>query len=849
MLEQNTTEADKYQHIPVNLRTYIEAQMKSGRVTSSFDAHVTANLGFIAGLLGNTAQVELSAGYTVYSNLYSYIIGETGKGKSGYLRPGLQLISKIQIEKDALYRKEKERRYKLKKEQEQENKKRKANDERLVFDQDLKSDYPTGVFNTKYPLFTGDFTIEGLQELAAITTGGNFFVVRDEFAGTFNTFEKTGRQNDIPFLNEAYESAGVYSVTRKMKEAKIPSIHNLCSNMLGGIQKKAVYKMLDRYEQRGDGDALHSRFQNLSILDFQREDQDAVAVNPSYTKAFEDIVRQIVDERVVFSKMESEEHTPHTFKLSSEAEVLYKNFCRDNKPSAKGDLFDEYIEKTPTFLLKIGLIFHILKKQNNIFIGTTKDLISGETMYEASKYVRTKIEYAKQLYRVESDISIRTESAAEKLKKYLNDEETAFYKKFTAKKELWSTRDLAFTHQKSLPTKQNNSIDYEALSSILQYLVNEEQLYSIEEEHPRNKTIIKKYSLFPIEVITPPDNNNGGNTSANTGPVTTGTEKPINRSSYTANSRKTYSTNISLKDHLRNIKDKIDVREFLKKYLDIKKGVALCPFHDDRNPSLSVTKEYYHCFSCGSHGDSLDFLINLRGLSFKDALKELEYYSNTTPIVVKEEPKIDNTPLLQKQLNEIWNTAVFTSDDKLYLKKRFNQETGGALKIPSLRYHHHLKYTSIGNDQLFYPALVSKITDKFGNFIGMQRTYLSDDFAVKRDINPARKILGRLSGGYVVLEEYTANNILYVGEGVESVYSAKLIGVSGEGSYYAALSSTNLPDLPSRFDKITILADNDEAGILFAERMKEKYRDKVGVLFPSPEYKDFNDQLWGVKKV
>lgn len=839
MLEQNTTEVNKYQYIPVNLRTYVEAQIKTGRVTSSFDAHVTANLGFIAGLLGNIVKVSRPSGFNIYPNLLTYIIGDSGQGKSGYLRPGLQLLSRIQIEKDALYEEEKLRRYKLKKELEQENKDRKRN----VSNPNLKSDYPSGVFNTRYPLFTSDFTIEGLQELAAVTTGGNFFAVRDEFAGTFYTFEKAGRQNDVPFLNESYEAAGAYSVTRKMKEAKIPTIYNLCGNLLGGIQKTAIYKILEAYERKGDGNGLHARFQNLSILEFHEEFQKAEPINLAYTKAWEDVIRQIVDERIIFSKVKPKDHDPHVFVLSQEADALYECFCRDTKTATGNMMFDEFIRKTHSFLLKIGLIFNILKKQNGIFTGIDQDLISGETLYEALRYVRTKIEYAKQLYRVESSISIRTESSTERLKKYLNNEETAFYKKFTAKKELWSIRDLASTHERSLPTKQNNSIDYEALSSILQYLVNEEQLYSIEEEHPRNKTIIKKYSLFPIEIMTPPDNNNGGNTSANTGPVTTGTEKPINRSSYTANSRKTYSTNISLKDHLRNIKDKIDVREFLKKYLDIKKGVALCPFHDDRNPSLSVTKEYYHCFSCGSHGDSLDFLINLRGLSFKDALKELEYYSNTTPIVVKEEPKIDNTPLLQKQLNEIWNTAVFTSDDKLYLKKRFNQETRGALKIPSLRYHPHLKYTSIGNDQLFYPALVSKITDKFGNFIGMQRTYLSDDFAVKRDINPVRKILGRLSGGYVVLEEYTANNIIYVGEGVESVYSAKLIGVSGEGSYYAALSSTNLPDLPSRFDKITILADNDEAGILFAERMKEKYRDKVGVLFPSPEYKDFNDQL------
>jgi hypothetical protein len=167
------------------------------------------------------------------------------------------------------------------------------------------------------------------------------------------------------------------------------------------------------------------------------------------------------------------------------------------------------------------------------------------------------------------------------------------------------------------------------------------------------------------------------------------------------------------------------------------------------------------------------------------------------------------------------------------------------LKISALRYHPHLQYTSIGNDKLFYPALISKIEDKFGNFIGLQRTYLSDDFTLKRDISPVRKILGRLSGGYVAIEEFTQNNRLYVGEGVESVYSAKLL-LGNEGSYYAALSSTNLPDLPSRFNEIVIIADNDEAGISFAERMKEKYKEKISVLFPERQYKDFNDQLIGI---
>ena len=502
----------KYQYIPVNLRTYVEAQMKTGRTTSSFDAHVTANLGFLAGLLGNIVKVSRPAGFSLYPNLLTYIIGDSGQEKSGYLRPGLQLISRIQIEKDALYEEEKARRYKLKKELERENK----DNKKPVFNQNLKSDYPNGVFNTRYPLFTSDFTIEGLQELAAVTTNGNFFAVRDEFAGTFYTFEKAGRQNDVPFLNEAYKTIGAYSVTRKMKEAKILTIYNLCGSLLGGIQKTAIYKILEAYEKKGDGNGLHARFQNLSVLELHEEFQTAEPINLAFTKAWEDVIRQIVDERIIFSKMEPEDHAPHIFHLSQEADALYECFCRGTKTITGNMMFDEFIRKTHSFLLKMGLIFHLLKKQNNIFIGAEQDLISSDTMYEALKYVRTKIEYAKQLYRVESNISIKTESSAEKLKKYLNDEKTAFYKKFSAKKELWSITDLAYTHSRHLPTKHNNSIDFEVISGILQYLVNEEQLYLIEKEHPRNRTIIKKYSLFPI--TPPPDQ---GNTPLeNNGPQT-----------------------------------------------------------------------------------------------------------------------------------------------------------------------------------------------------------------------------------------------------------------------------------------------------------------------------------------
>ena len=54
-------------------------------------------------------------------------------------------------------------------------------------------------------------------------------------------------------------------------------------------------------------------------------------------------------------------------------------------------------------------------------------------------------------------------------------------------------------------------------------------------------------------------------------------------------------------------------------------GKALCPFHDDRHPSMLVADDHYHCFACGEHGDVIDFVAKLFDLSLHDAAKKLAY--------------------------------------------------------------------------------------------------------------------------------------------------------------------------------------------------------------------------------
>ena len=60
-------------------------------------------------------------------------------------------------------------------------------------------------------------------------------------------------------------------------------------------------------------------------------------------------------------------------------------------------------------------------------------------------------------------------------------------------------------------------------------------------------------------------------------------------------------------------------------------GMALCPFHNDRHPSLYVADDHYHCFGCGEHGDVIDFAAKLFGLPLYEAAQKLAADFHLTP--------------------------------------------------------------------------------------------------------------------------------------------------------------------------------------------------------------------------
>ena len=73
------------------------------------------------------------------------------------------------------------------------------------------------------------------------------------------------------------------------------------------------------------------------------------------------------------------------------------------------------------------------------------------------------------------------------------------------------------------------------------------------------------------------------------------------------------------------VKELVNVPTAARHYgLDVRRGnMVTCPFHRDRDPSMKLYDDHYHCFGCGAHGDVITLVQGLFGLSAMDAVRQL----------------------------------------------------------------------------------------------------------------------------------------------------------------------------------------------------------------------------------
>ena len=79
-------------------------------------------------------------------------------------------------------------------------------------------------------------------------------------------------------------------------------------------------------------------------------------------------------------------------------------------------------------------------------------------------------------------------------------------------------------------------------------------------------------------------------------------------------------------EDIQNIRRQADIADIISHYIDVQKNgrnyKAVCPFHDDHDPSLSISREkqIYKCFVCGSGGNIFTFVQKYENVSFAEAV-------------------------------------------------------------------------------------------------------------------------------------------------------------------------------------------------------------------------------------
>ena len=83
-------------------------------------------------------------------------------------------------------------------------------------------------------------------------------------------------------------------------------------------------------------------------------------------------------------------------------------------------------------------------------------------------------------------------------------------------------------------------------------------------------------------------------------------------------------------DFIESLIDRVDIVEVVGSRVALKSAgrgefKGLCPFHDEKTPSFTVStdKQFYHCFGCGAHGTVIGFVMAYDGLEFPAAIEEL----------------------------------------------------------------------------------------------------------------------------------------------------------------------------------------------------------------------------------
>lgn len=338
---------------------------------------------------------------------------------------------------------------------------------------------------------------------------------------------------------------------------------------------------------------------------------------------------------------------------------------------------------------------------------------------------------------------------------------------------------------------------------------------------------------------------------------------------------------------IQQIQSRIDIVEIVGGFVKLKKRGAnylgLCPFHNEKTPSFTVSpaKEIYKCFGCGRSGNTISFLMDLEKYSYVEALRWLANKYNVaieetevSPEIKQQQQLADSLYILNGFAQKYFSAILFNHDDGKdiglsYLHERgFNediikkfqlgycllQRDGFATAAQAAQYSPEILVKSglvvQRDEQLvdnYRGRIIFPVHNNTGKVIGFgARIIAKNDRAPKYINTPENEIYVKskiLYGSYLARQAIDRADECLLVEGYTDVISLHQAGIENVvASGGTSLTTDQLRLVKKYTNNLTIIYDGDNAGIKAALRgldmaLEEGLNVKL-VLIPDKEDPD-----------
>jgi len=338
---------------------------------------------------------------------------------------------------------------------------------------------------------------------------------------------------------------------------------------------------------------------------------------------------------------------------------------------------------------------------------------------------------------------------------------------------------------------------------------------------------------------------------------------------------------------IQQILSRIDIIEIVGSFVKLKKrGVnylGLCPFHNEKSPSFTVSpvKEIYKCFGCGRSGNTISFLMEHEKYSYAEALRWLAARYNVeieekevSPEVRQQQQVADSLYIINGFAQKFFSDTLFGSEEGQdiglsYLKERgFNEEIIRKFQLgyspdqrdvfarAALAAQYNLEYLQksglvVVRDEKpmdnYRGRIIFPIHNTTGKVIGFgARIIKSNDRAPKYINTPENEIYVKskiLYGSYFARQAIDRQNECLLVEGYTDVISLHQAGIENVVASGGTSLTVDQLRLIKKYTKhLTIIYDGDGAGIKAALRgldmALEESLDVKLVLIPDKEDPD-----------